>query len=234
MGSPPAAPRLATTMLTLVLTRHGLTDRSTPEQHLGQKIDVPLNEAGREQAKALAGRLEGIEFDRILSSPLVRAQETAKIVAGDRTVETEPRLKEMDYGEWEGLSYQEIDDRFSDMRERWESAPDVLSCPGGESGYDVAERVGAFVVDLLSDHVERHGARASEESAVLAVGHSSTNRILACVAMGLPIREYRQRLVQGQANLTVLRFEHGDGPSDARLVLLNDLAHLRAGKTPWQ
>jgi len=70
---------------------------------------------------------------------------------------------------------------------------------------------------------------------VLAVGHSSTNRILCCVALDLPIREFRQRLVQSQANLTVLRFEHGDGPTDARLILLNDLAHLRpAGAPPWE
>ena len=62
---------------------------------------------------------------------------------------------------------------------------------------------------------------------MLAVGHSSTNRILMCVALGLPIREFRQRFVQGQANLTVLRFEHGDGPSDARLLVLNDTAHLQ-------
>ena len=50
-------------MLTLVLTRHGLTDRSDPEQHLGQKVDISINEAGRTQAQALAHRLSAVRFE---------------------------------------------------------------------------------------------------------------------------------------------------------------------------
>ena len=71
-------------MLTLVLTRHGLTDRSTPEQHLGQRIDVSINDAGRRQAEALARRLAPVAFDRVFTSPLFRARETAAIVAPRR------------------------------------------------------------------------------------------------------------------------------------------------------
>ena len=221
-------------MLILVLTRHGLTDRSIPEQHLGQRLDVPLNEAGRAQAKALATRLEGVDFDRVISSPLIRARETAVIVAPTERVETDQRLLEMDYGAWEGLTYEALERDHATARRRWEQAPDILRYPGGESGNDVAARVRDFLDELLADHVERHGAASEQELPVLAVGHSSTNRILVCVALGLPIREFRQRFVQGQANITVLRFEHGDGPSDARLLVLNDTAHLqRAGTLPW-
>lgn len=221
-------------MLTLVVTRHGLTDRSHPEQHLGQTIDVPLNDAGRAQARALGRRLADVRFERVISSPLLRAQETAEILAAGAPVEPDPRLFEMDYGRWEGLTYAELERHYPAERAAWVRAPDVLACPGGESGFDVAERVGAFLVDLLQDHVRRHGSSDQEGEPVLVVAHSSTNRILVCLALGLPIREYRQRLVQGQANLTVLRFEHGDGPTDARLLLLNDLAHLRtAGARPW-
>ena len=91
-------------MLTLVLTRHGLTERSEPEQHLGQHIDISLSDAGRRQAEALARRLAGVRFARVISSPLFRAQETAEIVARGLRAETDPRLKEMDYGAWEGLA----------------------------------------------------------------------------------------------------------------------------------
>ena len=221
-------------MLTLVVTRHGVTDRSHPEQHLGQKIDVPLNDAGRAQAEALRRRLATVRFERVLASPLLRARQTAGILAGDTQVELDARLLEMDYGRWEGLTYEELDRQYAAERAAWVRAPDVLTCPDGESGFDVAERVGAFLVDLLRDHVRRHGSSADESDPVLLVAHSSTNRILVCLALGLPIREYRQRLVQGQANLTVLRFEHGEGPTDARLLLLNDLAHLRSGEArPW-
>ena len=221
-------------MLTLVLTRHGLTDRSTPEQHLGQRIDAPLNEAGRRQAEALAARLATVDFDRVISSPLVRARETAEIVAPAEGVETDDRLMEMDYGDWEGLTYEDLARDHAAARRRWEQAPDVLRYPGGESGNDVAARVRAFLEELLADHVTRHGPSSPDEGPVLAVGHSSTNRVLMCVALGLPVREFRQRFVQSQANVTVLRFEHGDGPSDARLLVLNDTAHLQApGSTPW-
>jgi phosphoserine phosphatase len=222
-------------MLTLLLTRHGLTDRSIPEQHLGQTLDVPLNGAGRAQAAALADRLAGVFFDRIISSPLIRARETAEILAHGGRVELDPRLMEMDYGAWEGLGNDELAREHATARRRWEAAPDILPYPGGESGNEVAARVGSFLAELLDDHVERHGPASEKQAPVLAVGHSSTNRVLMCVALGLPIREFRQRFVQSQANLTVLRFEHGDGPSDARLVVLNDCAHLqKPGEAPWE
>ena len=132
-------------------------------------------------------------------------------------------------------------------RREWELAPDRLPCPGGESGNDVALRVRAFLEDLIADHKAWH-ARASfraatsvggpggapGERAVLAVAHSSTNRVLMCVALGTDLRDYRKRFVQAQANLTVLRWEAGDAPEDAKLLVANDLGHLRgAGEAPW-
>jgi broad specificity phosphatase PhoE len=235
-------------VLTVVLTRHGLTDRSLPEQHLGQHIDISLNDAGRRQAQALAKRLSAVAFDRVLSSPLFRAQETAEILARDIPVETDPRLKEMDYGAWEGLSYDQIDATQSVARREWELAPDRLACPGGESGNDVALRVRGFLNDLIDDHRRWH-ARAKFRAAtatpggiapppsrqVLVVAHSSTNRVLMCVALGTDVRDYRKRFVQSQANLTVLRWEADDGPEDAKLLVANDLGHLhRADQLPWE
>ena len=235
-------------MLTVVLTRHGLTERSEPEQHLGQHIDISLSGAGRRQADALARRLGGVRFDRVISSPLFRAQETAERLArGAVLVETDPRLKEMDYGAWEGLTYEQIDERDGAARREWELAPDRLACPGGESGNDVAGRVRGFLDDLLAEHKAWH-ARASFRAAtspggaaadpgerpVLVVAHSSTNRVLMCVALGTDVRDYRKRFVQAQANLTVLRWEIGDGPEDAKLLVANDLGHLRgANELPW-
>lgn len=235
-------------VLTVVLTRHGLTERSEPEQHLGQHIDISLSDAGRRQAESLGRRLGGVRFDRAISSPLFRAQETAEILAARGVrVEPDPRLKEMDYGAWEGLTYEQIEERDGAARREWELAPDRLPCPGGESGNQVAERVRSFLDDLLAEHKAWH-ARASfraataqggptqppRERPVLVVGHSSTNRVLMCVALGTDVRDYRKRFVQSQANLTVLRWELGDGPEDAKLLVANDLGHLRgANELPW-
>jgi len=234
-------------MLTLVLTRHGLTDRSEPEQHLGQRIDISISAAGRRQAEALARRLSPVRFDRVITSPLFRARETAELLARGARIEADPRLREMDYGAWEGRTYAEIDETGAAFRREWELAPDRLACPGGESGNDVAERVSAFLGDLLDEHRRWHakasfraatsgfGAAAERpERPILVVAHSSTNRVLMCVALGVGLRDYRKRFVQDQANLTVLRWETADAPEDAKLLVMNDVAHLRAPtEVPW-
>jgi probable phosphoglycerate mutase len=145
-------------MLTLVLTRHGLTDRSDPEQHLGQGIDIGLSAAGRLQAVALAARIAGEHFDRIVSSPLHRAVETARMVAFDRPIDLDPRLMEMDYGTWEGLTYEAIDERDGAYRRRWEVDPATLPCPNGESAEDVARRARSFLEDQLAGRAARTSA----------------------------------------------------------------------------
>jgi len=226
-------------MLTLVLTRHGLTPRSIPEQHLGQRLDVELSAAGRVQAEALAARLAPVRFERIVSSPLVRARQTAEIVAArlehPAPVATDVRLLEMDYGDWEGRTYEDIEVADRTRRRAWEADPASLRCPGGESGGDVAARARSFLDDLLDAHPDSHDADDPASLPVLAVGHSSFNRILVCVALDLPVREFRLRFLQSQVNLTVLRFEHGIGPSDARLTLLNDVSHVRPPSAPpWE
>ena len=218
-------------MLTFVLTRHGLTDRSDPEQHLGQRIDVGLSVAGRAQAVALAGRIGAGHFDRIIASPLLRARETARAVAGDRAVELDPRLMEMDYGRWEGLTYEQIDATDAPYRASWEADPVGLRCPDGESGEDVARRARTFLQDLLV-----WAAPTTEgQQIVLTVAHSSFNRVLLCVAMSVPVRDYRRRFAQGQANLTVIRWPSGAHVADGRLLVANDTSHLAArGQSPWE
>ncbi len=217
-------------MLTLVLTRHGLTARSEPEQHLGQGIDLGLSEAGRAQAEALAERIGPEQFDRIVSSPLRRALETATFVAGDRRVEVDQRLAEMDYGRWEGLTYEEVEALDPAYRARWEADPATLPCPGGESGDDVAARARSFLDDLLD-----WAAGTRPDPVVLAVAHSTLNRILLCVAMEVPVREYRRRFTQAQVNITALRYAAGATADRGRLLVLNDLGHVSApGRAPWE
>jgi ribonuclease H / adenosylcobalamin/alpha-ribazole phosphatase len=219
-------------MLTLVLTRHGSTPRSDPEQHLGQRLDLPLSDAGRAAATSLGTRLAGIRFDRIVTSPLRRSRETAALVAPGREAETDPRLLEMDYGRWEGLTYAEIEATDGPARRRWEDDPAGLPCPGGESGQQVAARVGSFLDQLVAWSFGSANAPGAAPGAgagvprVLVVAHSSTNRVLLCLAMGVPLRDYRRRFIQAPANLTVLQFDPDHGPG-ARLLVGNDVAHLR-------
>jgi broad specificity phosphatase PhoE len=208
-------------VLTLLLTRHGSTPRSEPEQHLGQRIDLGLSEAGRAAAEALGRRLEGVELARVIASPLRRARETAELVLPGAGLELDDRLKEMDYGRWEGRTYEQILASDGDARRIWEADPASLACPGGESGSDVARRVRSWLEELI----EWANTDAGADRRVLAVGHSTTNRVLLCVSLGVPLRDYRRRFVQQPANLTVLRFEGAEG-SGGKLLVGNDVGHL--------
>lgn len=209
-------------MLTVLLTRHGHTDRSEPEQYLGQRVQASLSERGRRDAEALAQRLEGVSLDRIISSPLGRAVETAQILAGriGSPVETDERLTELDYGAWEGLMVEEIDRRFPGERAEYDANPALTRVGGGESGLDVAARLSHFFDDLLD-----WWQKEAVDRTCLLVGHSSLNRVLLAVLLDVPLADYRRRFKQDWANLTVLRWEsRADGPL---LMLANDEAHSK-------
>jgi len=218
-------------VLTVVLTRHGGTTRSKPEQHLGQHLDVPLSDEGRAQAAALGRRLAGVGFERVVASPLRRAVETARLIVRGREPETDPRLLEMDYGAWEGLTYEQVAARDGPARLLWEADPASLACPGGESGIDVAARVRSFLEGAIDD-AATEPAEPETDHRILVVGHSTTDRILLCVALGVPLRDFRRRFVQDPANLTVIRFA-GPWGTGAQALVVNDVGHLRglAGAT---
>jgi broad specificity phosphatase PhoE len=240
-------------MLNLLLTRHG--NAAPDDVILGGTLDLPLTEVGRAEARALAGRLAGIRVDRIIASPMARALETARIVAAGRPVEVDERLRELRYGAWEGLTHALIESRDPALWARWDADPAATDPPGGECGNDVADRARDFLADLLAAEsgaanpaagrrspdpggsrgaVSESRAAAEGERRVLVVSHGTYNRILMCVAMAEPVRDYRRRFIQDRANLTVLRYEDGDGPEGAQLVLANDVAHLRQpGEAPW-
>jgi broad specificity phosphatase PhoE len=207
-------------VLTVLLTRHGHTDKSTPEQYLGVRVGASLTERGRGEAEALAKRLEGVRVDRVISSPLRRAVETARIVGRGAKVETDDRLIELDYGVWEGLTIEEIERRFPGEYEVYDANPALHHVGGGENGEEVAARVGPLIDDVL-DWWEK----SSADRTCVLVGHSSVNRVFLAVALGVPLVDYRRRFRQDWANLTILQWPSRDaGPE---LVLSNDVAHIR-------
>ena len=213
-------------MLTVLLTRHGETDRSRPEQYLGQRLEAHLTEAGIQAARTLGQRLDGVSIVRVLSSPSDRAVETARLVCPGAEVETDERLLEGDYGDWEGHTVEQIEAGWPEERRAWVLDPADVAIPGGESGDDVARRVRALLDELVA--WEAALSQPDIDSMVLLVGHSTTNRVLLCISLGVPVRDYRTAFRQSWANLTVLRFDPADGPG-AQLMLANDVSHLHGG-----
>lgn len=127
-----------------VLLRHGQTQMSVDKQYSGH-TDIELTERGQKQALAAAQAIanRGIEFDVIVSSPLKRCQQTAQAAAqalGIDEVETVEDLIELDFGKWEGESFDEVGKRDSDRLQEWMTDSSV-SCPDGESLQQLHKRV---------------------------------------------------------------------------------------------
>ncbi len=137
----------------LILIRHGETDWNVEGRYQGQ-ADPPLNPKGIEQARRLAQILKDKGIDVIYSSPLKRAWQTAQIIAQviDAPVYPEPRLMEINQGEWEGLHVTEIQARYPEIFQQWEKDPWHTHIPGGETLTQVQKRVYAAVDEILSKH----------------------------------------------------------------------------------
>jgi ribonuclease H / adenosylcobalamin/alpha-ribazole phosphatase len=133
------------------LARHGETDRTSAGRFNGRD-DVPLNETGRRHCTQLAEQLVAVSLGAIIASPLSRAAETAQIVAGDRALPVlqDARFIEIDYGEWEGLTYQEVQERWPVLFREWETDPAQCAPPGGETGIAVAERATAALAEVVT------------------------------------------------------------------------------------
>lgn len=172
----------------LWLVRHGETEWSRLGRHTG-RTDIPLTEAGRAQAAAVARKLAGHEFAMVLSSPLARALDTARLAGfGDR-VETTDDLLEWDYGADEGLTTKQI------RRERpgwtvWRDGP-----KDGETADEVAERVDRAI--------ERVRSAAGD---VLVFAHGHVLRLLAARWLGEPPTEGRL-FALSTATVSVLGWE---------------------------
>lgn len=174
--------------LEIYLARHGETEWSLSGRHTGG-TDLPLTPHGEEQAASLQARLKKIHFDAVYSSPLQRARRTAEL-AGFPKPELTPLLEEIDYGEYEGKTTQEI----HQLRPAWELYND--GCPGGETPEQMHARAEAFI-SLASIDPPVSGR-------VLAFSHGHFLRAVASTWMGLGIRE-AGALYLDVATLSILR-----------------------------
>src|SRR6186997_1433859 len=201
----------------LLLVRHGAT-ALTSENRFSGDTGVDLSDEGREQVRALAARLSGYPIAAVYCSPLSRTMETAAILSVPHGVmaRPEPALKEISHGRWEGLTRQEVEERFPGEYEAWEADPFTFAPEGGESGVAVLARA----LPIVRRIVVRHDGQR-----VLVVSHKATLRLLLSSLLGFDARGYRDRLDQAPACLNVLDFRD---PVRARLMLFNDTSHYAA------
>ena len=134
----------------ILLARHGETDHNLPPQRVQGWIDIELNERGREQARTLADAVVGEGMAAVYSSHLVRASETAEIVASSLglLVTVDQRLAESNRGTWEGRLMEDIEREEPEAWAAWRRGGDGFRFPGGESLREHADRVAAALDDI--------------------------------------------------------------------------------------
>ena len=202
----------------LLLVRHGQTDWNTQWRYQGQ-TDTPLNATGVEQVTALGRRLAAEGLDCVYASDLQRAWRTGEAIAGHHglVIRAEPRLREINLGDWEGSTYSEIEARDPERLARWVKDPVSVCPPGGETLAALASRVETLLDELCQ--------RPESESIVL-VSHGGTLGVLLCLALGMPTQN-RWRLRLDSASVSELHlYEEG-----AILTRLNDQHHLTDGSS---
>jgi broad specificity phosphatase PhoE len=202
-------------MTRVLLARHGETDWNRDGRWQGQ-TGPGLNDLGRRQAEALAGRLQTTSIDVVYTSDLARTAETAAIVAGrlGMTAVPEPALREVDVGSWAGQSRDEI--RVSDPQgyARW------LDGESGWEGGETYDELHARSVAAVTRLVLRHPGET-----ILAVTHGGVVRAIAAHAAGLERHDRRRIIGAANCSLTVVQTGVDDRLS---LVSFNDIGHLPA------
>ena len=187
-------------MTTVYLARHGESDWNAANRFQGHR-DRPLTDLGRRQADALAELVAQENVDAIYSSPLIRALETARIVAARTGLEVTELdgLREVDTGSWSGLSRAEVQERFPEGFERW-----IAGGSGWEDG-ETYEEMGERVLRAI-----RAIAAAHPNGRVLVVSHGGPIRAVQSAAEGIELHEYRRlRPVEPNARLSAVAVRNG-------------------------
>ncbi len=183
----------------LWLIRHPEPE-TTPGQCYGS-LDVPLSERGVRQAQAVAGALRDEPLAAIYTSPRRRCQEAAEILAEGRGFAVEPvqDFRELDFGEFEGYSYDEIAAAHPELYRAWMERPTEVLFPGGESFELVRARVTKAAALLRGRH---------HDETIAIVTHGGPIRILIAEALGMPGQNIF-RLAQQYGAMNLIRYFEG-------------------------
>jgi alpha-ribazole phosphatase/probable phosphoglycerate mutase len=186
---------------TLYLIRHGETEGDGIKRYKGS-IDVPLSEGGIEQMKQVARYLNMTHktygLRAVYCSPLIRATLSAEIIAEPHGLKpiVIHDLRERSFGIWEGMSFNEIKEKYPEEFEAWAGNPLKYSPMGGESTLDVRDRVITALDNILTNH---------NEETIAIVAHGGVNRIILCHVMGIPL-ENIFRIEQDFGAVNIIEF----------------------------
>ncbi len=200
-------------MQILYLIRHGETTHNADGRVQGH-TESHLSDLGREQARRLAGRLADAPIRRVVSSPLSRAVETARIAFAHRApVETHPGLREIHLGEWEGRRADELREHYPEQVRLWFQRPSAVRIPGAETVRGFRRRVANTFADIRRT--------SPAEGAVAVVAHGGVICVYLTHLLGMRLDDLWRFKIRN-ASVTRVVFPQ-DRP---RIDLLGDIHHL--------
>ena len=207
-------------MTKIILVRHGHVEGISPERFRG-RVYLALTAEGRRQAEATAHRIHATWGPTaVFASPLSRSRATAAAIATPLGLSPRPLggLIDIDYGQWQGLTPDEVRARWPGFLETWYRAPDWAAIPGGETLQDVLVRA----LSVLRGVVDRHPS-----DTVVLVAHDSVNRVILLHALGLPLSRY-WRLGQHPCAINEIDFSG----EDCTVLSMNETGHLKEAASP--
>lgn len=201
-------------MKKLFLVRHGESEWNKLKKVQGQK-DIPLTEKGIEQAKLIGKRLINEGIEKIYTSDLKRAYDTARIIGKMLNIKVIPskELREINFGIWEGLTSDIIKSKFSKEHELWLKNPEMLKVEGAESILDLQLRAMNEINKIISDE---------NIDNVLIVSHSATLKTIILGLLNMDIG-YFKNMTLNNVSLSIIEFRQ----YNRVLSLLNDTSHLK-------
>ena len=203
--------------LRLHLLRHGQTPTSRDNVFCGANLDPELTPDGIAMAQAFADAYASTEWKRIYAGPLQRTQVTARIIAARTSVsfDTRAAITEIDYGRWDGLSADIVDQEFHDDFVRWTADPAWNAPTDGETAIALARRMLGVVEEVT---------QAVEDGDVLFVTHKASIRALLCTLLGVDVGRFRFRFACPTGSVSVIEF----GRRGPLALSIADRSHLGA------
>jgi len=197
---------------TLILIRHGETPYNRNRRYQGHR-DTPLTKEGKKQAKEIAIRLRNESLDAIYSSNLKRTRYTAKVINGYHFLKINilPQLREIDFGDWEGKTHDEIQREWRGLLDEWEREPSKIKIPRGESIKDLAERIRSTIKKIVSNHPDQR---------VAIITHGGPIRIILMDALGLGLDDW-WKTITSNGGISIIKYQS----KKAKVLLQNDTSH---------
>ncbi|HHV63288.1 MAG TPA: histidine phosphatase family protein [Firmicutes bacterium] len=202
------------------LVRHGQTKWNKDSICRG-RLDVELDETGINQAVATGRALSHLRFEAVYSSPLARAMRTAQEIAAFHNLNVTPvdGLIDIDFGEWQGLTIEQVRQKYPDIYRLWQKEPQNVRFPGGESLDEVTQRALSAMQGIIARHPEGN---------IVMVSHRVVNKVLLCATLGLDNSHF---WLIGQDTCCINVIE----PAYDRYIIhtLNDTCHIKKlGEVP--